>query len=72
MELDSLLEDMMEGHASMDSVCWKCKQDRICFSATNSELLDLLSIAAATSPICKTKVSAETMVRDVACFDNVQ
>ena len=32
------------GHASMDSVCWKCKQAWICFSATDSDLLNLVSI----------------------------
>ena len=42
------------------------------FPAKDRELFDLLSIAAATSPVCKTKGSAEIMVRDVACFDDVQ
>ena len=40
--------------------------------ATDRELLDLLSIAAVTSSVCKTKVSAERIVRDVSCFDDVQ
>ena len=49
------------GHVSIDSVCWKCKQARICFSATDSKLF-----------VCKTKVSVEGVVTDVACFDDVQ
>ena len=60
------------GHSSIDSVCWKCKWARICFSATDSKLLDFFSIAAATSSVCKAKVSSEGIVTDVACFDNVQ
>ena len=31
------------GHSSMDSVCWKCKQACICFSAYESDLLYFIS-----------------------------
>ena len=60
------------GHASIDSVCWKCKQVIVQFSATDSKLLDFFFIADATSPVCKTKVNAVKTVTDVSFFDNVQ
>ena len=33
-----------KGHASIDSVCQKCKQAWIYYSATDSDLLDLVSV----------------------------
>ena len=41
LELDSLPEDMMGYHASIDSICWKCKQACIYESVYESDLLDL-------------------------------
>ena len=37
------------GHASMDSVCWKCKQACICEPAMVSNIWDLVSIEHAQS-----------------------
>ena len=64
MELDSLPKDMTGVMLQMTMF--------VRFSVMDSELLDLLSIVAATSPVCKTKIIAERIIRHVACFDDVQ